>query len=81
MDTNMNCRVAQASKAFSALRKVVFQDKDLRLVTKRRIYNACIFSVLLFGAECWTPLRQNERNLNTFHHRCIRTILNISNRE
>ena len=81
MNTDMNCRVAQASKAFSALRKAVFQDKDLRLVTKKRIYNACIFSVLLFGAECWTPLRQNERNINTFHHRCIRTILDISNRE
>ena len=38
-------------------------------------------SVLLYGAECWTPLRRHTRKLNTFHHRCIRTILGISNNQ
>ena len=81
MDADVNSRLAKASKAFGALRKAVFQDKDLRLVTKKRIYDACVLSVLLYGAECWTPLRQHERKLNTFHHTCIWTILGISNRQ
>ena len=81
MDADVIRRVAQASKAFGALRKAVFLDKDLKLSTKKRVYNACVLSVLLYGAECWIPLKRHEKRLNTFHHRCIRTILGISNRQ
>ena len=81
MDVDVDKRVAQASKAFGALRKAVFLDRNLSLSTKRRPYNACVLSVLLYGAECWTPLRKHIKKLNTFHHRCIRIILGISNRK
>ncbi len=67
--------------AFGAPRKAVFLDKNRSLTTKRKQYNACVLSVLLYGAECWIPLRKHARKLNTFHHRCIRTILGISNRQ
>ena len=63
-----------------ALRKSVFLDRSLSLATKRRLYDACVLSVLLYGAECWIPLKKSARKLNSFHHRCIRTILGISNR-
>ena len=81
VDMDVDRRIAQASKAFGALRKSVFMDKNLTLTTKRRLYDACVVSVLLYGAECCTPLRKHEKKLNTFHHRCIRTILGISNRK
>ena len=72
-------RVAQASRAFGALMKAVFYYKHLKLATRRKIYNACVLSVLLYGAECWVLLRKQEKKLNTFHHRCIRSILGITN--
>ena len=40
-------RLAQASRAFGALRKPVFNNRDLKLDTKCRIYQACVLSVLL----------------------------------
>ena len=55
MDGDVDWRIAQASQAFGALRKAVFMDKDLTLKTKRKIYQACVLSVLLCGAECWIP--------------------------
>ena len=36
---------------------------------------------LLYGAECWTPLRRHLKHLDTFHHRCIRSALGITNRQ
>ena len=81
MDVDVDRRIAQASKAFGALRKAVFSDRNLRLSTKRRVYNACVLPVLLYGAECWVPLRKHMKKLNTFHHRCIRIILGISSRQ
>ena len=44
-------RIANASKAFGALRKAVFDDENLSLSTKRKVYNACVISVLLYGSE------------------------------
>ena len=54
-------------------------DRDLKLETKRSDYQACVLSVLLYGSECWTPFNKHLRKLDAFYHRCIRTILGISN--
>ncbi len=77
MDADVESRLAKASKAYGALRKAVFLDRNLSLQTKRKVYQACVLSVLLYGAECWIPLRK----LNTFHHRCVRAVLGISNQQ
>ena len=81
IDADVEARIAKASRAFGALRRPVFMDRNLTLETKRQIYSACVLSVLMYGSECWTPLRRHVRKLNTFHHRAIRIILGITNRE
>ena len=81
MDGDVEMRIAQASKAFGALCKAVFMDKNLTLYTKRMIYNTYVPSILLYGSECWIPVRKNILKLNIFHHRCIRTIVGITNRQ
>ena len=74
-------RIAQASKAFGALRKSVLLDHDLKVITKRKVYQACVLSVLLYGSECWSPLKKDLKKLDSFHNRCIRTILGITNKQ
>ena len=49
--------------------------------TKRKVYQACVLSTLLYGAECWTPCRKDLKRLDSFHHRCIRNTLGISNQQ
>ncbi len=43
------------------------------------MYQACVLSVLLYGPECWTLFCHHNRKLESFYHRCLRTILGISN--
>ncbi len=82
IDGEVERQIGLASRAFGALRKAVFLDRNLTLTTKRMIYRACVVSVLiLYGSECWTPLKRHVNMLNSFHYRCIRTILGISNRQ
>ena len=83
MNVEIEKRLAGASKAFGALRQAVFKDAHLSLNTKRQVYRACVLSVLLYGSECWVPLRKHLKKLNTFHHRCLclRAVLGISNRQ
>ena len=72
--TDADVKSTKASRAFGALRKAFFR-------AKRKVYQACVTSILLYGAECWVPLRKHNKKLNTFHHRCIWIILGISNRQ
>ena len=39
-----------------------------------------MLSVLLYGSECWVPLQRHVRKLNSLHHRCLRTVMGISNK-
>ena len=64
----------QASRAFGCLRRAVFKDKDLTTKTKRNIYRACVLSVLLYAGH-------HKRKLDAFYHRCVQTILGITNRQ
>ena len=71
-------RIARASRAFGALSKPVFHDNDLSLLTKRLVYRAVVLGVLLYGAETWANKRVNTRKFETFHNRCLRSILGIT---
>ena len=74
-------RIASASRAFGALRRSVFDDGDLSLATKRMVYDACVASLLLYGAECWVPLKSELAALSAFHLRCISAILALGRRD
>ena len=71
-------RIARASKAFGALRRPVFGDKDLSLRTKRLVYRAVVLGVLLYGSETWANKRIASRRVEAFHNRCLRSILGLN---
>ena len=58
-------RITNASKAFGALRRVVFKNDHLSVVTKRNVYRACVLSVLFYRSECWVRLRRDAKKLNS----------------
>ena len=54
-------------------------DVNLSLATTKRMLVSCL--CYYYGTECWVILQKHEKRLNSFHHRCIRNILGISNRQ
>ena len=80
VDAEIDRCIARASKAFGALNRAVFRDRNLSVNTKRQVYQACVLSVLLYGSKCWTPLKRHLKRLNSFHHHCVRMALGISHR-
>ena len=79
IDMEVDKRIANTSKASGVLHQAVFKDAHLSINTKGKVYQACVLSVLMYGGECWTPLRKHLKKMNTFHHRCICTVLGITN--
>ena len=75
---DVKCRIVKASRAFGCLRGSVFNNPFLSLATKKMVYRATVLSVLLYSAETWTLKAEHVNRLNTFHNRCVRTILGIT---
>ena len=78
IDAKVDRRIANASKGLWCTQTGSLQ---LILMTKRLIYQACVLSVFLYGGESWTLLRRHLKRLDSFHHRCIHTVLGITNKQ
>ena len=78
LDKELSARIGKASSVMFKLGKRVWDNKNLSLNTKMKVYQACIISTLLYGSETWTTYARQEIRLNVFHLRCLRRILGIS---
>ena len=64
LDTEIDVRIAKASKTSGALQNSVFCDHHLSVPIKQHVYWACVFSTLLYGSEHWAPLHCHLRKLD-----------------
>ena len=78
IDDEVQYRLRCANSAFGKLRKRVFDNHDLRIGTKIKVYEAVVLPTLLYGSETWTTYRRNIKALEKFHQRSLRSILKIS---
>lgn len=56
----LRSRVSQAHSAFNLHREAMYQNKALSLTKRVRIFEACVLSVLNWGAGAWPPLKDAE---------------------
>jgi hypothetical protein len=75
LDKEISTRIGKASTVFGRLTKRVWKNRHLSIRTKVRIYEACVLSVLLYGAESWAMYRPQESKLSAFHTRNLCFIL------
>ena len=80
VQNEVKIRISKAARAFGCLQKSIFQDRRLSVETKRRVYEATVLSVLLYGAKTWSIKAESVRHLSGFHNRCIRTMYMESHR-
>ena len=59
-------------------RRKVFRSRNLSRRTKMRVFRSMVMSVLLYGAETWSPTQHDIRRLKTFQMRCLRDIVGVT---
>jgi hypothetical protein len=79
-DADVNMRITSASKAFGALRKCFFSNKDISCKDKGTVYVALVLSILLYGSECWCLTEKLFNKLRSFHNSCARAMCLITMR-
>ena len=70
-------RMAKASMSFGRLRKRLWNNHNMSIRVKGKIYRAIILSTLLYVAEIWTVYRRNVKKLHAFMMRHLRSIMKI----
>ena len=60
------------------LTKWVWGNHILTTNTKIQVYQAVVFSTLLYGSEAWTLYSNQECRLSVFHLRCVHRLLSIT---
>ena len=78
LDDEISARIGKAATTFGKLNKRAWNNKMLTINMKIKIYEACVLSTLLYGAETWTIYAHQEKRLEVFHFRCLRKILGIT---
>ncbi|XP_069170405.1 uncharacterized protein [Procambarus clarkii] len=78
LDTELNKRIGKASTTMSRLTDREWANNRLTEYTKIQVYRVCVLSTLLYGSESWIFRARQERQLNAYHMRCLRHILDIT---
>ena len=77
LDAEINLRTQKVSTAFGKLEKRVWSDRGITIKNKISVYSTCILTALLYSSEYWTTHQRHLKQLERFHQKCLRRILNI----
>ena len=70
-------RRAGATRAFGTLKRRLWGRRDVSLKVKMKIFNVVVLPVLLYGATAWALTRTEERRLDAFEMRMLRSIMGV----
>ena len=78
-DNDSNCimtNIKKARKQWASIAKLLKRE-GANAVTMARFYITVVQSILLYGAESWTPKQTDMSKLRSFHHRAVRYMTGI----
>ena len=67
-------RIKKATGALMSMLKF-FKDKNISIKLRKKIYEAIVANLMLWGCESWGLLEEDKRRLEVCHHRCLRKML------
>ena len=77
IEAELQKRMSKASMSFGRLRERLWNNHNVSIRVKGKIYRAIILSTLLYGAETWTVYRRHVKKLHAFMMRHLRSIMKI----
>ena len=55
----------------------IFKSRDITLPTKDHLVKAMVFSVVMYGCECWTVKKAEHQRIDAFELWCWRRLLRV----
>ena len=76
-DTEIKKRIALSKDTFTKIMSI-FTNRNIRIYTKINTLKAYIWSILLYGCECWIVTKDLERRPEAVEMWYIRRVMRIS---
>ena len=73
---DIHSRLSKARSVFRGMSNV-WRSTQYSTNTKLKLYQSCVVSTLLYGAECWRMTEADLSKLRSFHTTCLRRIQRI----
>ena len=80
VEQDIRRRIGLATGVMQSLNKI-WQNRGIGQVTKVKIYETLVLSVLLYNSETWTMKESTKNYVRVFEMGCLRKILGISRRD
>lgn len=74
----IDIHISKVAAVIVKLNKRVWNNSQLTLCTKLKVFQTCVLSTLLYGSETWTIYVRQENHLESFHLCCLRHIHDIT---
>jgi hypothetical protein len=65
-------RISQARQLFGSMNKQLLGNKRISMDIRKRLYQAMVVNIALWGCESWALTKKNRAKLESFHHSCLR---------
>ena len=75
--TEIGKRIAMAKSTFQKMRTIL-TNRNIKITTKIRVLKTYVWSILLYGCECWTINKEIEKKLEAAEMWFIRRMMRIS---
>jgi hypothetical protein len=69
-------RISQARKLFNSMNQQVLSKKKIPIDIRRRLYQAIVVTIGLWGSESWALKEEDRSKLETLHHSFLRRVCN-----
>jgi hypothetical protein len=80
MEIEIKRRVTQAWRAFWSM-KYILKDKSITRSLRLTEINTCIYPVLLYGCQTWSPTESQKMSVDVCQRKMERKLLGITNRD
>jgi hypothetical protein len=71
-------RISQARKLFNSMNQQVLSNRKIPMHIRRRLYQAIVANIALWGSESWALKEEDRSKLETFHHNCLRRMCRLT---
>jgi hypothetical protein len=71
-------RISQARKLFGSTNKQLLGNKKIPIDIRRRLYQAIVVNIALWGSESRALKEADRSKLEAFHHRCLRKMCGLT---
>jgi hypothetical protein len=71
-------RISQARKLFGSMTNQLLSNKKIPIDIRRRLYQAIVVNIVLWGGESWALKEANRSKMEAFHHGCLRRMRGLT---